>query len=82
MSQEVLKNFYADDTRCLQIADRLSLPRFLTNTPQKEEVALTGLFGSAAPFVFATSAGQAPDFNHIIVLNEAEDAAYFHNTLE
>lgn len=82
MSQEVLKNFYADDTRCLQIADRLSLPGLLTNTHQREEVALTGLFGSAAPFVFAAIAGQSPDFNHIIVLNEAEDAAYFHNTLE
>ncbi|HTG55633.1 MAG TPA: CarD family transcriptional regulator, partial [Niabella sp.] len=49
---------------------------------QPSETALTGLFGSSAPFVFAAAAGHAPEFNHVMVLNESEDAAYFHNTLE
>jgi transcription-repair coupling factor (superfamily II helicase) len=75
MSTDVLQNFYVDDTRCLQIAEGLSLS-------QPSETALTGLFGSSAPFVFAAAAGHAPEFNHVIVLNESEDAAYFHNTLE
>ncbi|ULT45644.1 hypothetical protein KRR40_21820 [Niabella defluvii] len=75
MSTDVLQNFYIDDPRCLQIAEGLSLSR-------PSEIALTGLFGSSTPFVFAASAGHAPEFNHVIVLNESEDAAYFHNTLE
>lgn len=75
MSTDVLQNFYINDTRCLQIAEGLSLSR-------PSETALTGLFGSSAPFVFAASAVHAPEFNHVIVLNESEDAAYFHNTLE
>ncbi len=75
MSTDVLQNFYINDTRCLQIAEGLSLSR-------PSEIALTGLFGSSAPFVFAATAGHAPEFNHVIVLNESEDAAYFHNTLE
>lgn len=75
ISTDVLQNFYADDTRCLQIAERFSLS-------QPSEIALTGLFGSSTPFVFAAGAGHAPEFNHVIVLNEPEDAAYFHNTLE
>ncbi|MFT4093120.1 MAG: transcription-repair coupling factor [Niabella sp.] len=75
MSSEVLQNFYSDDPRCLQIAAGLSLY-------QPSEVSLTGLFGSAAPFVLASCAGRAEDFNHLIVLNEPEDAAYFQNTLE
>lgn len=73
MSPEVLKNFYQDDPRCFQIADRLSMP---------SQTNITGLYGSAPPFVFAATATHAQHFNHVIILNEAEDAAYFHNTLE
>ena len=76
MSQDVLQNFYLNDPRCLQIAAGFSLPKATTS------IAITGLFGSAVPFVFAAVAAKTETFNHIVVLNEAEDAAYFHNTLE
>ena len=75
MNPDVLKNFYIDDPRCLQIADGFSMPG-------SAHIALNGLSGSAAPFVFAASAARAPGFNHVVVLNDAEEAAYFHNTLE
>ncbi|GAB3016350.1 transcription-repair coupling factor [Niabella terrae] len=45
-------------------------------------IAVTGLFGSADSFVFAACAAATKPYNHLVVLNEAEDAAYFHNTLE
>lgn len=75
MSSDVLKNFYTDDPRCLQIADGFLLPN-------PSHITITGLFGSAAPFVFAASASHNPNFNYVVILNEPEDAAYFHNTLE
>lgn len=75
MSQEVLQNFYTHDPRCLQIAAGISLHK-------PSETALSGLFGSATPFVLATCVAHLENFNHVIILNEAEDAAYFHNTLE
>lgn len=71
----MLQNFYTDDPRCLQIAAGISLQ-------QPSQTALTGLFGSSAPFVLASCAGHSETFNHVIILNEAEDAAYFHNTFE
>lgn len=75
MDVEVLQNFYIDDPRCLQIAEDFSLP-------QPSKIAISGLFGSAPPFVFAACAEKSKGFNHVIILNEPEDAAYFHNTLE
>ena len=75
MIQEVLKNFYGDDTRCLQIANTLALPNF-------SKIFLKGLHGSAAAFVFTASSAHTDELNHVIILNEAEDAAYFHNTIE
>jgi transcription-repair coupling factor (superfamily II helicase) len=71
----VLKNFYGDDTRCLQIANTLALPNF-------SKIFLKGLHGSAAAFVFTASSAQTEELNHVVILNEAEDAAYFHNTIE
>ncbi len=75
MNPDLLKNFYIDDPRCLQIAEGFSLPN-------PSHISLSGLFGSSVPFVFAASAAHAPDFNYVVILNEPEDAAYFHNTLE
>ncbi len=83
MNQEALKNFYEDDPRCLQIAAGLAWPGVNAPTPnQGTQTALTGLWGSADTFVFAACAARSKTFNHIIIVNEAEDAAYFHNTLE
>ncbi len=75
MDPEVLKNYYEEDSRCLQIADKLCMP-----LPQR--LLLSGLAGSASTFVVAACARHTPELNHVIILNEAEEAAYFHNTLE
>jgi len=75
MIQEVLKNFYDDDPRCLQIVNTLALPNF-------SKIFLNGLHGSAAAFVFTACSAQTEELNHVVILNEAEDAAYFHNTIE
>ena len=77
MNLEVLKKEYADNPRCFQIADRLllSAPQFLH---------LAGLYGSAPAFVVDAvfSHPKAAQINHVIILRDAEEAAYFHNTLE
>lgn len=77
MNIEVLKNSYAADPRCFQIVDRLTM-----STPQR--LHLQGLQGSTSQLVFNAlfthkACGQ---LNHVIVLRDAEEAAYFHNTLE
>ena len=77
MNLEVLLQTYANDTRCFKIADGIALP-------QPKQIHLSGLHGSAAPFI-VTSIYNNPacsQLNHIIILRDAEEAAYFHNTLE
>jgi transcription-repair coupling factor (superfamily II helicase) len=77
MNIEVLKNSYAADPRCFQIADRLTM-----STPQR--LHLQGLQGSSPQLVFNAlfTHKACAQLNHIIVLRDAEEAAYFHNTLE
>lgn len=75
MRTEVLKNFYSEDPRCLQIANELSLLR-------PSQFALSGVRGSASQFIVAACMSATPDLNHVIILNEPEDAAYFQNSLE
>lgn len=83
MQADGVKNFYIDDPRCLQIAAGLVLPEpHQPSLNKAKKIALTGLFGSSDTFVFAACAAHAREFNHLVILNEAEDAAYFHNTLE
>lgn len=74
---ESLLKRYSEDTRLLQLADR-----FLFASPQR--IRLKNLYGSSSQFVAAATL-QHPSleaFNHVFVLNDAEEAAYFHNTLE
>jgi transcription-repair coupling factor (superfamily II helicase) len=74
--QDLLKQ-YQDTPRLFQLADRLSFA-----PPQK--IYLANLLGSSSSFV-AAATFQHPScsqLNHIIVLNDAEEAAYFHNSLE
>lgn len=75
MNLSVLQGFYSNDVRLKQIAAALSLP-----TP-KLRACLEGLRGSAAAFV-ATAVWQLSEGNHVFVLNDKEEAAYFHNDLE
>jgi transcription-repair coupling factor (superfamily II helicase) len=77
MSVQDLLLQYQDTPRLFQLTDRLSFS-------QPEKIYLKNLQGSASQFVVA-AAFQHPacaGLNHLIVLNDAEEAAYFHNTLE
>jgi len=70
-------NLFSNSPRLFQLADRLSFSQ-----PQK--IYLENLQGSSPEF-FTAAIFEHPScsqFNHLIVLNDAEDAAYFHNTLE
>ncbi len=77
MNLDVLMNFYKNDARCFQIADRISLSK-----PQ--HLHLKGLTGSASQFVLAAvfNHSAASQLNHLVILRDAEEAAYFHNTIE
>src|SRR6187399_3076770 len=76
MSQDLLKQFQ-NSPRLFQLADRLSFS-------QTQKIYLENLRGSSPEF-FTAAIFEHPScsqFNHLIVLNDAENAAYFHNTLE
>jgi len=76
MIQELLQQ-YQQTPRLFQLVDRLSFA-------QPQQLILTGLRGSAPALVTAAvfSHDAASQLNHVIILNDAEEAAYFHNTLE
>lgn len=77
MNLNALLELYGKDSRIFSIADRITMSR-----PQ--QVFLKNLHGSASQFV-VTAIFQHPScaqLNHLVVLNDAEEAAYFHNTLE
>lgn len=68
---------YQNTPRLFQLTDRLSFS-------QPERIFLRGLRGSASQFV-AAAAFQHPalsQMNHLVVMNDSEEAAYFHNTVE
>ncbi|MEI9934142.1 MAG: hypothetical protein WDM71_04685 [Ferruginibacter sp.] len=77
MNLEVLLMTYANDPRNFQIAERIVLPE-----PQR--IHLNGLYGSAPEFIINAvfTSPSAIQQNHLIILRDAEEAAYFHNTLE
>ena len=77
MSVKALLNGFINSPRLFQLADRLSFS-------QCQKIYLENLRGSSPEF-FSAAIFEHPScsqFNHLIVLNDAEDAAYFHNTLE
>lgn len=77
MNLEMLLNGYANDSRCFKIVDRIT-------ASQPQQIQLTGIHGSAAPFIVSAvfNHASASQLNHLIILRDAEEAAYFHNTLE
>ena len=77
MNLDVLMNIYRNDPRCFQIAKGLSAP-----TPS--HFHLSGISGSAFEFVVSAIHQQdtLSQYNHLIVVRDAEEAAYVHNTLE
>src|SRR5687768_8466003 len=68
---------YQNSPRLFQVADRLSFAQ-----PQK--IYLKNLAGSSSQFVVGAAFlhPSCSQLNHVVILNDAEEAAYFHNTLE
>lgn len=74
---------YQNSPRLFQLADRLSIAdRLPENDLQK--IFLRNLQGSSAEFIVAGvfMHERCQQLNHLVVLNDAEEAAYFQNTLE
>jgi transcription-repair coupling factor (superfamily II helicase) len=77
MSVQILLQKYQGSPRLFQLADKLSFA-------QPQSIDLRNLYGSSPGFVAAgiflhPSCSQ---LNHVFICNDAEEAAYFHNTLE
>jgi transcription-repair coupling factor (superfamily II helicase) len=77
MSVQDLLQQYQNTPRLFQLADRLTFS-------QSQKIYLKGLQGSSSQFVVASAFlhPACAQLNHLIILNDAEEAAYFHNTLE
>jgi transcription-repair coupling factor (superfamily II helicase) len=77
MNLDVLLQRYENSPRIFSITDRLSFSK-----PQ--QIHLQNLQGSASQFVFSAifNHPHTKGFNHLVILNDAESAAYFHNTVE
>ncbi len=77
MNLDVLLNFYKNDKRCLEIAKEITLS-------QPQHLHLKGLQGSALSFVLNAiyTNSLASQTNHVLIFQDAEAAAYFHNSFE
>ncbi|MFM2359051.1 MAG: hypothetical protein RLY16_1044 [Bacteroidota bacterium] len=77
MNLQVLLNEYGQDARCESIAKGIILS-------ENKHVHVKGLKSSAAAFVLSAVLQQpaTQKFNQVVILRDAEEAAYFHNTLE
>jgi transcription-repair coupling factor (superfamily II helicase) len=77
MSNEVLLKQYEHSSRLFQLADRLTLS-------QPQQIILKNLQGSSSAFVIAAifKMTVSSQLNHVVILEDAETAAYFHNSLE
>ncbi len=75
MNLPVLLGSYQNDIRLKQLAAGISLPT------HKVRAYLDNLRGSSINFI-ATAIWQATDVNHVFILTDKEEAAYFHNDLE
>jgi transcription-repair coupling factor (superfamily II helicase) len=77
MSVQNLLSAYQNSPRLFSLADKLSFA-------QPQNIYVKNLQGSAAGFVVAAVFlhPSCTQLNHLIICNDAEEAAYFHNTLE
>lgn len=77
MNLDVLMNSYSKDPRIFKIAHGIVLP-------EPQHIHLSGLFGSASQFIFSSVFNNqvSSKVNHLVILRDAEEAAYFHNTIE
>jgi transcription-repair coupling factor (superfamily II helicase) len=77
MNLQVLQDTYTNNPRLFQLADRITLS-------QSQRIHLKNLQGSSASFII-NSIFRHPScsqLNHLVVCEDAESAAYFHNDLE
>ncbi len=81
---ELLQKKFSDDPRLFQLANRLSLPVPTHSGAQTQRIYLKNLQGSAPQFVAAAVFNHPTleQYNHLFIVNDAEEAAYFHNSLE
>src|SRR5690606_37951046 len=77
MNLQVLQEMYQNDNRIQKIADSFSI----FSMPASKRLSLAGLAGSSIAFI-ATAIWKQSDCNHLFILNDKEEAAYFHNDLE
>jgi transcription-repair coupling factor (superfamily II helicase) len=84
MNADVLMSMYKNDNRINKIAEAIVLPVPNHSGAKSQHFHLTGLSGSASQFILAAvHAHEATSHtNHLVILRDAEEAAYFHNSLE
>src|SRR5580658_628121 len=77
MNSEALLGSFVHSPRLFQLADRL-----LLSTPQR--IACRNLQGSSPAFLLSAifQYDATRQLNHLVVCEDAEAAAYFHNTVE
>jgi transcription-repair coupling factor (superfamily II helicase) len=75
MNLVTLLEQFRRDPRLLQLADRLSFA-------DVQKIFLKNLQGSSTEFILSAIFLNNADVNHLVVMNDAEEAAYFHNTIE
>ncbi len=77
MNLQTLLDQYQQSPLVLQLVNRLSYA-------DTQKIFLKNIQGSSAEFLVSAvfSHPEAQGLNHLIVLNDAEEAAYFHNTIE
>src|ERR1700744_5997897 len=77
MNSEVLLGSFLHSPRLFELADRL-----LLSAPQR--IACKNLQGSSPAFLISAifQHETTSQINHLVVCEDAEEAAYFHNTLE
>ena len=84
MSCRELLDKFQQSPRLFQLADRLSLSRNPETEDAGGRIWLRNLRGSSSEFVAASifTHPSCSQINHVFICSDAEDAAYFHNTLE
>ena len=77
MNADVLLRIYKNDSRIKKISEEIVLPN-------PTSLQLKGLTGSASQFILAAVLNDeaCTNTNHLVILRDAEEAAYFHNSLE
>jgi transcription-repair coupling factor (superfamily II helicase) len=91
MNLSVLQEKYLASPHLKKLVEQVCIPQTNSLTPTlskgegaKSHIFLKGLKGSSTEFIVSAvfASKEAESLNHLIVLNDEEEAAYFHNSLE